>query len=269
MTLWILGAPDPEMAAIERLLRDDGRRVAYAVGPDGHRVHPGNAYQAAGATPDGATLAELLDQGERIALVECGGPSIDPDCWVRIDHHRPGDPGYGRPPAEYWPASSLGQVARMILTPAPSVRDAPTELLLVAAADHCLGAAYQGECPGVDPEALMAWRVHERAAFQRRPEAAVLADVQHAMAVLQAAPRLAGPLGGVADLGAGSVPEAPEAAARLGQPFQAIVADRDGRTKCVVQVAPPDIVAAWLAEHRAAGHETYGDPTRGFAGAYL
>src|SRR5690606_25622302 len=29
---------------------------------------------------------------------------------VVIDHHRPGDPGYGRPPEEFLAASSIGQV---------------------------------------------------------------------------------------------------------------------------------------------------------------
>ena len=37
-----------------------------------------------------------------------------------------------------------------------------------AAADHCLGAAYQGLCPGVDPDELMQWRVESRAKFQDR-----------------------------------------------------------------------------------------------------
>jgi hypothetical protein len=35
----------------------------------------------------------------------------------------------------------------------------PQRYVLAAAADHCLAAAYRGECPGVDPDALMRWRV--------------------------------------------------------------------------------------------------------------
>src|SRR5690606_42081711 len=44
----------------------------------------------------------------------------------------------------------------------------PDRYVLAAAADHCLAAAYRGECPGVDPDALMRWRVESRAAFQGR-----------------------------------------------------------------------------------------------------
>src|SRR5690606_24433639 len=44
----------------------------------------------------------------------------------------------------------------------------PDDLVYTAAADHCLGAAYRGECPGVDPDALMHWRVAQRATFQGR-----------------------------------------------------------------------------------------------------
>lgn len=105
--LWILGASDPEMAAIERLLAECGESVAYAVGPDGERVHPGNAYRSVGFRPAGTNDLCTRDTRE-VYLVECGG-DLPPDAKV-IDHHRPGDPGYGRPPEEFLPASSIGQV---------------------------------------------------------------------------------------------------------------------------------------------------------------
>lgn len=35
---YILGASDPEMELIERLLREAGMRVIHALGPDGARV---------------------------------------------------------------------------------------------------------------------------------------------------------------------------------------------------------------------------------------
>src|SRR5690606_4181877 len=35
----------------------------------------------------------------------------------------------------------------------------PDSPVFAAAADHCLAAAYRGECPGIDPNALMRWRV--------------------------------------------------------------------------------------------------------------
>lgn len=193
----IAGAADPEMEAIERLAADSGIPVVFAQ-HQGHRVHPGVMYQTeslSGAIPDGAT----------ILAVECDGPAI-PDAATRIDHHRPGDPGYDRPPSEFLSASSIGQViselARLDLLPdywpvlrrcgmppanpfrwvnsgqgfsdrggthcgwavcLPDVSDGPPDcaalvpedLVVIAAADHCLAAAYRGECPGVDPDPQM------------------------------------------------------------------------------------------------------------------
>jgi hypothetical protein len=66
----------------------------------------------------------------------------------------------------------------------------PAALVFTAAADHCLGAAYAGQCPSVDPSALMSWRAESRATFQRREVDAVLADIAAAKAALDEAPRL-------------------------------------------------------------------------------
>lgn len=181
--IWALGAPDPEMEMIEKLLRECGESVVYAVASDGSRVTPGTAYRClVPEVPDGAT----------VYAVEC--IDVLPAGWVRIDHHRPGDPGYGRPPEEFLPASSVGQViaelARLGRLPHPwqrgylsagtpgrwvlwgyrgewTVAEAapehprhhrathiPHDIVLTAAADHCLSAAYRGECPGVYPDAL-------------------------------------------------------------------------------------------------------------------
>ena len=112
--LWILGAPDPEMQAIETLLRECGERVAYALDERGERVHAGNAY-ADGCTwyspeqPDPTAPGAVAGEDYTLYCVECAPTARDR---VRIDHHRPGDPGYGRPPSEFMPASSLGQVDR-------------------------------------------------------------------------------------------------------------------------------------------------------------
>lgn len=99
--IWVLGASDPEMEQIERLLSEAGQDFTYAT-VDGQRVHPGNAYQA--ELPAAAT-------GTTVYLVECDGLQRPNGAEVVvIDHHRPGDPGYGRPPEDFLPASSIGQV---------------------------------------------------------------------------------------------------------------------------------------------------------------
>lgn len=296
--LFTLGAPDPEMLAIERLLAERGQPYAHATA-GGVRVSAGTAYSAdpvpADAVPWGGDMyfVECLPAGDAWPTDSHGAPvtvrfvlraGVAQDdatgadyLWVwRLDHHRPGDLGYGRPPAEYWGASSLGQVcARLGVS-------GTAELRMVAAADHCLAAAYRGECPGVDQDTLMRWRAESRAAHQRRPVAAVLADVDSARDRLRAAPRVT--LGGVAvadmrpgagapDAGGwGDVPELPEAAARDGVAFLAVPRPgADGRRKLVLQAAPPEAVASFLrGEGPAAGTtERYGDPARGFAGGYL
>jgi hypothetical protein len=204
--IWILGAPDPEMSEIEALLREQSETVAYAT-VDGVRVHPGNAYRADCPAVLQAGGLPASGDGITVVAVECDWDhAFESTCAVvvRVDHHRPGDPGYGRAAADYLPGSSIGQVIALLVragrlgdvttrTPlgvrwkfepraeiapglavpahwrinAPvdltsSTADAaveatyvvPGRLAMVAAADHCLAAAYAGKCPGVDPEEL-------------------------------------------------------------------------------------------------------------------
>src|SRR5690606_1014822 len=113
-----LGAPDPEMEMIEGLLRECGETVVYAADARGERVTAATAYRA--HCPDLA-LDRIRSRGGAIYLVECdladarfGTHSPEyTDCAAvveRIDHHRPGDPGYGRQPSKFLEASSIGQV---------------------------------------------------------------------------------------------------------------------------------------------------------------
>jgi hypothetical protein len=244
---FVLGASDPEMGEIERLLISTGKTVIHA-SAGGRRVHPGNGYTA-------DPVSGL------VVAVECDGEG-----WTvadRVDHHRPGDPGYGQPPGAFLKASSLGQILALLsITPSDEHR-------LIAAADHCLAAAYRGGCPGVSPVDLRDWRIATRAAFQRRSEAEVLAEVEAARRVLAAAPRI--DIAGieVADLRQqGIVPELPEAAAFDGVPFLALLLDR-GQTKVVLQAAPPEVIATWMHEQELCSRKPYGDPARGFAGVII
>lgn len=283
--LAILGASDPEMQASESLLVECGITVAYAVGPDGERVHPGNAYRAVGFRLGD----EILDSWEGPVLaVECGGDApVFAEATV-IDHHREGDPGFGLPPARFLEASSIGQLIALL-----NVAQIPKQYVLAAAADHCLASAYAGQCPGVDPDELMRWRIESRAAFQGRSAEEILADVERARKVLREAVaetyhpilsvycpqcdadhpdcytggRVSPPY---ADLRGQHIPELPEAAAREGIPFLASVKDRDGREKVVLQVATPSLVQDFLDGNIVPSLvDTYGDPARGFAGGYV
>lgn len=262
---WILGASDPEMDAIDRLLRDAGETVEYARSQGGQRVSPFEAYRA-------VPLAGFDPEREAVVVVECFIPGML-RCQV-VDHHRIGDPGFGAGPDRYWEASSIGQACSILgVEPTPGLR-------MVAAADHCLAAAYAGLCDGVSPVALARWRAESRAAFQHRPVAAVLADIEAAGAIIEAAPFVAIGPSLVRDLrGKGIIPELPEALVQLGE---VVVADappdhaRPGDAKMVIQGAGAGTtagtapIAAFLGGW-AAGEgyvDQYGDPARGFAGAF-
>jgi hypothetical protein len=217
--MFVLGAPDPEMEAIERLLRDFGVKFAFAavLGRDGKptRVTPREAYAPTHVIVDGAGVeVDALLRGrldEHMVFVECdlpGAPAGAPAGVLRMDHHRPGDPGYGLGPVEFLRASSIGQVITWLAKQGrltemcwgwepkpyrlpPRTREdigrfgaasygacvigcgggthvVPPEIVLTAAADHCLSAAYAGKCPGVDPAALDAFRVRQRAEWLAR-----------------------------------------------------------------------------------------------------
>jgi hypothetical protein len=180
--------------------------------------------------------------------------------------------------------------------------------MLVAAADHCLAAAYRGKCPGVEPDRLMRWRAESRAKFQGRSVEAVLADVERAREALRAAPEieLRGPIlcpwheGGIVrnrrsddcfnergtdwadepcrpaitarDMRGQKVPELSEASAREGLCFIADgLPSRDGRRKVVCQSGSPEQIRAFMETWAPSKGllDIYGDPERGFAGGYL
>lgn len=195
---WLLGAQDPEMNEIEALLRECGQRVCYALRPDGQRVTPREAYQL--------SSEQLADVEGDVVFVECDAPC---DNVIRIDHHRPGDPGFGRPPAEAVAASSIGQVIAQLARigalptswraldasqPLPAVGSIfalpdgdygvavgewiyaviPTHYCVVGAADHCLAHAYAGRVPGIWPASVLRWRA---ICAETRPHSPVSRDV--------------------------------------------------------------------------------------------
>lgn len=108
--LFLLGAPDAEMAMIERVIRtvDEanfdlwvGFVVAYAESAPGVRLRPGQAVSPDFVPPSGA----------RAFAVEVPGHA---DSWIDIDHHDPRNPNTAAPPECAVSASSLGQVIQVL-----------------------------------------------------------------------------------------------------------------------------------------------------------
>lgn len=259
--IWILGAPDHEMEAIETLLKEHGQEIGHATIGE-KRVRPHEAYKA-----DSTTLG-YVPEWFKLKLVECMLPNM-PAGVTRIDHHNPGDAGYGKSPKEYFFASSIGQT---ICHLAGLGIDVPVTkgLQLIAAADHCLAHAYAGDCPGIDPLELYEFRVKEQSRFLRRPIEQIRANIENARELLKEK-AIKTPRGLLADFGDTQLPKGISEASAIeniafmatGLPFQ------DGRRKESIMSAPKEMVEWWMMEAKARGLEDiYGDPARGFAGGY-
>lgn len=159
--VFLLGARDPEMDEIEKILQEGSHPYRYAVA-NGVRVHPGNAYKA-------DPIA--LEEGTTLVLVECEPRDFKGhQALIRfIDHHNPGDPGYNLAPEFFWEASSIGQLYQLLGKGIPT-----REHLLLAATDHCMVHARNGKCPGISSQ--------EAATFSQeltaRQKGVQLSDVQ-------------------------------------------------------------------------------------------
>lgn len=255
---FVLGALDPEMHTIERLLTREKRHFVHAT-LNGRRVFSGNAYMADG-------LSGQLDDTQPVVWVECSVPTLRTEQHLVADHHKPGDPGYSLPPERYWEGSSLGQVCALL----GIAQD--NELSIIAASDHCLNHAYQGLCPGVDPLAVRQSRIASRAQFQRISQEQMIEKIDRAIKVIQGLPTIE--IGGYPfrDAMDRFVPELPEASAMLNT---AIIYTRRepqlGLTKVAVLNGTMPALDAWMkwASEQSYLIRLYGDPHRGYAGAYV
>ena len=158
----VLGARDPEMDAIGRLALACHRNVLWAQ-KGGRPVAYDQMYTADWPTPAPGQL-----------WVECSPPTGKTGL-AFVDHHNPGDPGFEKPPEEFWEASSLGQVwGRLCPDKTP-----PEALRLIAATDHCPHAAYSGECRDVDPGQVVAFAAEQIALANNSDIKVVLTEVYH------------------------------------------------------------------------------------------
>jgi hypothetical protein len=226
--------------------------------------------------------------GGKAAITAAGG--------VWIDHHFPGDPGYGADPTCAVGASSIGQLADLFRTVELSPRERA-----IAACDHCLPAACAGIVPGISIADVAALRAASllRPSVQLDPELGIMheaaltsiADILTTVGALASAPTVwigvpsVGIGAGVADLrglplppddkDGGALPGLATVASFARRPYVCRVRER-GRVKVVLGGDGPgssangDAAAAFAAWAAAHGYiDPYGgDPERGFAGAY-
>lgn len=258
---FVLGAQDPEMREMERVLRHAQRPYAIAL-HGGRRCQPKTAYLADTAQPVGRgprSAPLLLLPDAPLVMVECSLAGHEPV--LRIDHHHPGDPGYTMGPERYLEGSSLGQVLLHLEMEADSTQR------LLAAADHCLTAAYRGICPGVDPHELL----FLRAAWQAKMSGRSLGDLVAGIlaAARQVERHFDSELGEALFLDPTTVPrDLPEGSAYTGRPVRYRQWTPGGDIKEMLKGATPEHITRFMAEHAAAGRVVYGNPWRGYAGAY-
>lgn len=249
---FVLGAPDHEMQEIRRICKEKGIAHAHAT-RFGNIVRNFEAYQATGIR------GRCQPFGHHVVFVECSVAGLRPH--EIIDHHHEGDPGYGLSPAQFFEGSSLGQFLNRI-------GETPTQRQrVIAAADHCLAAAYKGLCPGVSAEELTAFREASRSEARGLSLEELQRQIAEAVKALQEAPRIRLADVDVAWLDEAAPPEASEASARAGIPYAYVRRELDGRIKSGIRSAPPQAIQAWM--DRCGLAQIYGDPERGFAGGYV
>jgi hypothetical protein len=259
--IFVLGALDPEMREIAKVLKKSGREAVRAA-KDRYPVSTRTAYDADGVLkswPGGRQEALLLPAAPTV-FVECTVLGHEPI--LRIDHHNPGDPGYAMPPERYLEGASIGQTLR-------ALEMEPTETQrLLAAADHCLTAAYQGECPGIDPNELLFLRASWRARMSGRG----LSDVIEG--IMDAAKRVRrhydSEFNESVFLDPTEVPfDLAEGAAFAGRPIRYREFFPGGDLKEMLKGGSPEHIERFMQMHRLQGREVYGNPYRGYAGAYI
>ena len=143
---FILGGADTEMIEIATVLATTNHSVEYAK-IDGVRVNRSEAYEATHPKPKAFDVwVECKPaQYDKVELYSLG---ID-----LVDHHQEGDIGYDMPASKYWEASSLGQICIKLGIVATD------RLRYIAAADHCLLAAYHEQCPDVGRDDFIKFRM--------------------------------------------------------------------------------------------------------------
>ncbi|NRF65610.1 TetR family transcriptional regulator [Aquincola sp. S2] len=258
---FVLGAQDPEMREIERIVDDAGHPWVHAA-KGRRRCSPRTAYEADAVVrvgPDRVPRPAVLAPKTPAVFVECRLQGHEPI--ARVDHHHPGDAGYELMPEHYLRGSSLGQVLELL------EREPTATQRLLAASDHCLTAAYQGECPGVDPDELLFLRASWRALMSGR----ALSDVIEG--ILDAAKRVRAhhdsEFGEARFFDPTELPlDLAEGAAYAGLPVRYRELLPEGILKEMFKGGTPAAVIAFMDEHRHAGRAVYGNPYRGYAGSY-
>lgn len=259
---FILGAQDPEMRAICKVLTQE-KIPYYFASTEYNRCNSGNAYQANGICSQessGFCKPVVLVKNTTYITVECAVKNID--IQQNIDHHNEGDSGFSMKPKDYLKGSSLGQTLTFL------GKEPTSDQKLLCAADHCLTAAYQGECPDIDPDELLFSRASWLAKILNITLGDVFNDIFTAKDLVnknyceeKQMSFFLDPLNQPNYIA--------EASAYVGKPICYRRITPEGNIKEMLKGGTEQQISDFLAQHQAEGRRVYGNPNRGYAGAYL
>jgi hypothetical protein len=302
--LWVLGSPDIEMEAIEQLLlssrqvfmramknsaRCSGRNAYDADPPpesDWGRIYavecrwasmPENAISIGhhypgdsgyGVKPADFLAGSSLGQALKVLADYPHASAFFRSVWQTdafgAGHYKPGSFALRR-------KSWLLRLCGTRSDPRPTWAVVPKHLLYTAAADHCLYAAYRGECPGVDVEGLRAWHIGAKARMLQCSERSVVESIKRARTVIREAPKIHLGDGCIAaDVRLCDFPDLDEAAAIEKLAYVSYDQAIDGRVKVVLRGATAGHIVGWQAWAASQGLVMLdGDPVRGVAVGYF
>lgn len=231
---------------------------------------------------------------------------------IHLGHRWLGDPGYDMEPSHFFTASAIGQLFDLmakrglftltgeeskayaspgvhfssetgiahLIVKNPSTGDSVwlsgainQEHRLAAASSHCLQAAYRGECPKIDPDALFRFRIKRRSDIEKVDRdnlTLIIEDTINRLQVhfiMQDFPSIID----LKEAPLGSFPELREAAARFGKSVevidpQTLLPDAQPAIK-LIGSNKPEVVAEWVDNMKRQGFEINSDPFRGYAEA--
>lgn len=254
---FVLGAKDPEMKTIETILSNMNMNYSYLT----ENVTPQNAYK------EGTVVDK--DQNEFLVAIECKVKNCD----FLIDHHNPGDYGYGKSPNQFWKASSIGQLWNFLIKHdfIYSNEEIHSDFIIVAAADHCLSAAYQGLCPGVSPQDVFNFRISSRSKYQNIDSTLLLSRIKDAQNEIKNSPYFPLDFGvSVKDMRRiQPIPELVEASMLENVEYISGPLINNNQVKFTCSGKPNTVNAFLKWANSNFLICSYGDPNRGFAGAYL
>lgn len=259
---FLLGAPDAEMVLIEKILNHFGIPFGYAM-LRGSRISSSQAYAAEGSSTE-------IPSGFDVVTVECACEGITPV--IKVDHHNPGDFGYGAPPDQFADAASISQVVNLLANEGyRTVYTVFPKWKLAAAGDHCPAAAYQGKCPGISVEEFREYRLAGAAEFQKKDIEVLRAEVNAGMEMLQGLEYVHHKGVKWKNAVGIQVPQLPHVAAMLAMPTSySMFLPKENETKVgIIGSDDPAVIEAWIEFHSDKLVRLYGDPARGFAGGYL